>query len=568
MTLLPAPALNPSGPEPICAMNQPYLSVVAASRNDDHGGDPLRRTQIFINCFARQCEKHRLPAELILVDWNPVPDRPGLAAVLQLPPASSYCTARVITVPASLHARIKYGDKLAFFQMIAKNAGIRRARGRFVLATNIDIVFSDELMAFLGRQQLDSRKMYRADRHDIQAGLSENLTLEETLAYAWANPIRSHRRIGPPVLLDALYRTKDHVRACTPDLDAVRRVGGFTLREQEGVWQLGVERNASIEHLHTNGCGDFTLLAREAWEAIRGYPEFEAFSFNIDSMGIVAAHYAGFEEVSLLPPCVCFHIEHSLGSGWTPEGEKKLFHRLRQSAILNPEWPVLLPLVDRMRRERRALDFNHAGWGLADFDLPEQPLGDATPLPPPAATEVAREVAAINPAYDLDRLTLAHERRLADTGSAGSAGPGNGEVEIVQLFVPDAAGGYAEETSRVYRGPLHQRTTIAFRLEQLAHQHPLRLDPVARAGLVEIASVTYLDVGSGRTLARLDGRDAARCPIGGTARPVAPAPDSAGTPQPLYLLSTGDDPQLVLPPLGEAPQFPLLLLVELRLFPS
>ena len=127
----------------------PYLSLVTASRNDDHGGDPLRRTQIFVNCFARQCEKHRIPAELILVDWNPVAGRPGLASVLQLPAGTSYCTARVITVPPGLHARVKYAEKLPFFQMIAKNAGIRRARGRFVLATNIDIIFSDELMAYI-----------------------------------------------------------------------------------------------------------------------------------------------------------------------------------------------------------------------------------------------------------------------------------------------------------------------------------------------------------------------------------------------------------------------------------
>ena len=55
----------------------PYLYIVAASRNDDHGGDPLIRTQIFIKNSARQCEKYRLPAELIIVDWNPVPT--GLA---------------------------------------------------------------------------------------------------------------------------------------------------------------------------------------------------------------------------------------------------------------------------------------------------------------------------------------------------------------------------------------------------------------------------------------------------------------------------------------------------------
>lgn len=554
---------------PTASSPQPYLSVVAASRNDDHGGDPLRRTQIFINCLARQAAQHRLPVEIILVDWNPVPDRPGLAAVLHLPAGSTYCTARVITVPAGLHARVKYGEKLPFFQMIAKNVGIRRARGEFILATNIDIVFSAELFAWLARRRLDPQKMYRVDRHDIQAGLSEHLTLEETLAYAWDHPIRSHRRLGPRALLDALYRTAGHIRSCEPDLDTMRRIGGFSLNKVDDAWQVTVERNASIEHLHTNGCGDFTLLSRDAWNAVRGYPEFEAFSFNIDSMGIVAAHYAGYEEVSLLPPCVCFHIEHSLGSGWTPEGEKKLFNRLRQSNILNPEWPVLLPLVDQMRRERRALDFNHAGWGYADLSLPEAPLGQAG-----GTTAVAADVfaahpgTAINPAYDLDRLTLVHERRLAASGSTGD----DGDVrEVVQLFLPHADGGYSEESSLVFMGSLRTMRTVVFKLEKLNHQHPLRLDPVARAGVVEIAAITLLDVGSGRILRRSTGVDVATLSLGGTAKlfqPEQALPGSSHAAQPIYLLSTGDDPQMILPPLSTPPAGPLLFMVELRFLAS
>src|ERR1051326_3378979 len=135
-------------------MVTPYLSVLAASRNDDHGGDPLIRTQIFITNFALQCEKYSLPAELIIVDWNPVSDRPGLAAVLELPPQASYVRARVVTVPQPLHRRLKYADQLPLFQMIAKNAGLRRAKGQFILATNIDIIFSDELMQFISKQNL------------------------------------------------------------------------------------------------------------------------------------------------------------------------------------------------------------------------------------------------------------------------------------------------------------------------------------------------------------------------------------------------------------------------------
>src|SRR6185312_12048128 len=100
---------------------QPYITIVAASRNDDHGGDPLIRTQIFINNLARQCELHQLPAELIIVDWNPVPERPGLAAVLHAPSESRFIQAHTVTVPTILHQRLKYSDRLPFFQMIAKN---------------------------------------------------------------------------------------------------------------------------------------------------------------------------------------------------------------------------------------------------------------------------------------------------------------------------------------------------------------------------------------------------------------------------------------------------------------
>ena len=53
-------------------MNEaPYLTLVAASRNDNHGGNTLYRTQIFVDSFLEQCERHQLRAELILVEWNP-----------------------------------------------------------------------------------------------------------------------------------------------------------------------------------------------------------------------------------------------------------------------------------------------------------------------------------------------------------------------------------------------------------------------------------------------------------------------------------------------------------------
>ena len=394
----------------------PYLSIIAASRNDDHGGDPLIRTQIFVNCFARQCEKHRLPAELILVDWNPVPGRPGLAGVLQLPPEASFCQARVISVPAVLHQRFKYADRIAFYQMIAKNAGIRRARGEFILATNIDIIFSDELIAFISQQRLNPDKTYRVDRYDIQPGLTPQQSLEQTLDYAWTHPVRSNRRFEPRALVDHIYGEEMFKRHTKPDAKIARKAKDVTIVAEDGTWSVRPRGDTTLAHLHTNACGDFTLLSRRGWDAITGYPEFDAFSFHIDSFGLAAAHYAGFEEVALLPPCVCFHIEHSLGSGWTPEGEKKLFERLNQKEILNPEWHVLMPLVELMRKREHPTALNGATWGLSPFDLPEMALlpgkhANAPIEPQPFALPANVTVGALLPAYDLDRLTLWQDRR-------------------------------------------------------------------------------------------------------------------------------------------------------------
>ena len=123
------------------------MSVVATARNDDHGGNPLYRMQLFVNGLIAQCDRHRLPAELVLVEWNPPADRPRLAEVLEWPESEGWCDVRIVEVPHELHMRLEHADRLPLFQMIGKNVGIRRARGRFVLATNIDILFSDDLVA-------------------------------------------------------------------------------------------------------------------------------------------------------------------------------------------------------------------------------------------------------------------------------------------------------------------------------------------------------------------------------------------------------------------------------------
>eukprot|EP00741_Cyanophora_paradoxa_P011727 tig00020563_g11331.t1 len=51
---------------------RPYVSFVTVTRNDDYGGNLRQRFQIFVKMLGGLCERHRIDAELVVVDWNPL----------------------------------------------------------------------------------------------------------------------------------------------------------------------------------------------------------------------------------------------------------------------------------------------------------------------------------------------------------------------------------------------------------------------------------------------------------------------------------------------------------------
>lgn len=538
----------------------PYLSVVATARNDDHGGNLLGRMQAFVSGWIAQSNRYRLSSELIIVEWNPTPDRPRLREALQWPEQRTYCDVRLLEVSPELHRRYRHGDALPLYQMIAKNAGIRRARGRFILATNIDILFSDELVAFLAERRLECGRMYRIDRHDVDAGVPDG-TIESQLEYCRNHLLRINTREGTfPVSRDVLkapraditvsesgirfgggwYPPEQHTGsglfrwarheaeiylnppprqkpdrdvflsidlepgpgmaqqplslellengialgsarmerrsklriafpAATTEQKLLFRVhgGGHVLdqdprvlnfrvfscqwgsgREMKGLsgrgrrwkiepmglWRralnfrndLGILAERLIEDgpiatftvavsapmkraaaayirlarltgmpplalriptataesswpqdaghpplLHTNACGDFTLLSREDWFALRAYPEFDVFSMNLDSVFCFAAHFGGAPEEMLEEPMRIYHIEHGTGSGWTPEGEMLLYERLKQKGLPWLTSQEVMGWAAHMWRLNSPMIFNRDNWGLADHSLAE-----------------------------------------------------------------------------------------------------------------------------------------------------------------------------------------------------
>jgi hypothetical protein len=284
------------------------------------------------------------------VEWNPPADRPPLIEALGWP-RSAWFEPIVVTVPAEVHRKFEHAEALPLFQMIAKNVGIRRAHSAFVLATNIDILFSDELFAFFG-QELEPNALYRVDRLDIAADLERKPlpSPAECRALPW---LRAHRRDGTHY--PDGRRPPWYARART--------------RLNRGIWEA--THGGPLPALHTWACGDFTLTGRDVWAAMGGYPEWPMFSMFLDSIVMMQAYHAGVRMVDLPPPMVVYHLEHGKGSGWTPEGARPLSQRLDAAGI-----PYLTGATyDKLARSILSKGaghhpFNGPDWGLSDVELP------------------------------------------------------------------------------------------------------------------------------------------------------------------------------------------------------
>jgi hypothetical protein len=334
---------------------EPYLSIVVTSRNDDHGGNLIARMQIFLNSLLEQCNRLQQDAELIIVEWNPPVEKPKLKDALIWPQHHPFLAIRIIEVSSAIHNSFSHAGSLPLFQMIGKNTGIIRAKGEFILATNIDVLFSDELISFILSGPLEKGSMYRIDRDDIDANIPPDVPGYEQLTYCREHILRMNRR---------LYTWSVHENW---------HLTSFFLDYIVIFFHKLLRRLVYGEaFLHLNASGDFTLMHRQDWCDLRGYPEFEIFSLHLDSILCYAAYYSGIREVLLSDPMHLYHIEHAIGSGATPgTGSKLLNERLVKKGLKSLRYRDLVRYMNQMRRMPKPVTFNTGSWGLSRYQLPE-----------------------------------------------------------------------------------------------------------------------------------------------------------------------------------------------------
>lgn len=335
----------------------PYLSLVVTSRNDGDSHDAIARLQLFVDSLLAQMQRYELNSELILVEWNPPADRARLHELVSWPQDLGYCRVRIIEAPTETHSRFQNSDVIFLFQMVAKNVGIRRARGRFVLATNIDILFSNELVKFLASKRLWKNRMYRIDRYDVPGNAPTDVPIDEQMSWCQHNVIRLYRHLQTVEIKDGVI--------------PLRRKKWKKLRKRIGEWFLQwFSRDEPV--LHTNACGDFTLLSKKHWERVSGYPEFPMRAMKLDGLLCYAAYYTGAKEITLNDPMRIYHLDHS---GRSDGAIVALSERGSGGASYQVSPHQYKAWVEEMRMSRRPIIFNKDRWGLSNEELPEIVIG-------------------------------------------------------------------------------------------------------------------------------------------------------------------------------------------------
>jgi len=284
----------------------PFLSIVLTGRNDEYGVDFRARFLRTLAFNVRELDACRVPFEVVFVEWAPPAGRALLIdGVLEtIPRLRDGRSFRGIAVDRAYHDALSLNPRLEYLEFVAKNVGIRRAAGEYVLASNCDVFLGRAVLDVFARRALEPRVLYRAPRHDLKLAVDASSVewevLEDPRNLAYPAPV-----LRPPFM------------------------GG--------------------------GTGDFILLDRGSWHALRGFNEiYRLARVGIDHNFLIKVLSDGLSIRDIGGPV--YHLNH-LGS-----------YRLTRSTYKGREAEA--PYGNVQWHSRGIVYANPSTWGLSA--APEQ----------------------------------------------------------------------------------------------------------------------------------------------------------------------------------------------------
>jgi hypothetical protein len=342
----------------------PYVSFVTYGRNDGYTAGYSRRVNRATLCLIRQLEEARLDSEIILSEWNPPSDRRLLMETLDLPSTLHHVSVRGVIIGQHYHEQLAGSHERSIQIGEAANVGIRRARGRFVSPKASDTFFSPEVITMIAQRNLDLDTMYRIDRHDV-------------------------------MIADEAFWDLD-------DGALLARLAQMPSNPHSLIWQ---KPYWGLRHLHTNACGDFTLMSDAHWHLLRGHPrDPTVLSLDLDSLVMHAAAANGVQECRWPDFCRVYKPSHGSMTAsrvkqvWRPwqrlldrfladKFSEETAHRMRTfldyprrrvvgvDSVLGPSFERnFVRPAHRWASGERQIPTQPENWGLADAPLEQRIL--------------------------------------------------------------------------------------------------------------------------------------------------------------------------------------------------
>ncbi|MDR1857627.1 MAG: hypothetical protein LBR22_10845 [Desulfovibrio sp.] len=309
----------------------PLLTIVMTGRNDDR--DSVARLRWSVASVVHGANAADLPLELLIVEWNPPRDRPGLAHALDLPRDVWPVQWRIVTVPRDIHESLGEGPPLR--EHMARNVGLRRAKGRFVLVAGSGCRFPGAIFRILKTTALDPAAFYRADTLDVAVSQDFDAVASDP---------------DDDVLREGVLRAHTLRGATTvePGGPIHCSIPGETLPRATTI--------LSAKDVFTDGAEEFLLASQAAWLSAGGFRETEADGACIDAMCCLDFMALGLAQCILPGDCAVLRPTGD-GVGTAPEGAERC--------------EAYAGLLERILDGEDVFEGRPEDWGLAGKSLRE-----------------------------------------------------------------------------------------------------------------------------------------------------------------------------------------------------
>lgn len=286
------------------------ITAIIISRNDNYGGHLNERATYAINSAINTYD------EVIYVDWNS--DKGSLLYDI-LDNLQTKGNLKHIVIPPNIASALTNYDPQAqkCCEVLARNIGIRRATGDYIVSTNIDIIQPKRKDIFKLIEQKGNRDFFTTVSRrpmewetikDFQGGDYNFANWSAFRDYAYENSV-----------------PRNKLEKTTP----------------------------GDEYSIINCCGDFQLAPKEVWYAIRGFEEELIYPLYADTNVQKKAKLKGYNLTGEFSPPL-FHINHGSkgwGGGGIADGVNKKANNIHRAITYQEETT------------------NKTTWGFSDIEI-------------------------------------------------------------------------------------------------------------------------------------------------------------------------------------------------------